>query len=198
MKTKFLRIEISLFLVLIALAMLTFSSSCQSDQATRVLVVTGGHEYDTTNFIRMWDRMDGIQYDTLVQPSANKLYGQKAMDQYDVIVYYDMFQDITAEQKTAFIRMLEEGKGIFFLHHSIASYQTWEEYLHILGAHYSQDTSGYQEKLEIPVRIVDSEHPVTHGLPDFTLFDETYFNVRVLPGLKPLLETNHPQSMPLC
>lgn len=170
---------------------------CKPDKPVSVLVVTGGHVYDTANFLRMWDEMEGVTYDTLIQPSGNRLYDQPKIASYDVLVFYDMYQEISGEQKEAFLRLLNQGIGVVFLHHSIASYQDWDEYLNILGAHYSEDTSGYQEKLNIPVQIVNPEHPVTAGMSDFEIFDETYFNVRVLPEVTPLLKTNHPQSMPL-
>ena len=168
--------------------------SCQSKEPISVLVVTGGHAYDTSNFVRMFSEMEGIEFDTEIQPSANQMYGTEKIGNYDVIVYYDLYLEITEAEKVDFLELLDEGVGIVFLHHCMASYQDWDEYINILGGRYDLDTSGYAHDLEVPIKIINPKHPITKGLGDFTLHDETYFNTVRLPGVDPLLSTDHDQS----
>jgi len=47
------------------------------------------------------------------------------------------------------------------------------------------------------VRVVDPQHPVTQGLTDFVIHDETYGGYEVLPRAVPLLTTDHPESSPV-
>jgi type 1 glutamine amidotransferase len=47
------------------------------------------------------------------------------------------------------------------------------------------------------VHILDSTHPITAGVADFTYVDETYGNCEISPEVLPLLSTDHPGSMPL-
>jgi type 1 glutamine amidotransferase len=40
------------------------------------------------------------------------------------------------------------------------------------------------------------EHPVTKGVPNFSIFDEGYNYIEMMPGIKPLLTTKHPDCSP--
>jgi type 1 glutamine amidotransferase len=44
------------------------------------------------------------------------------------------------------------------------------------------------------VHIADKEHPITRGLQDFDIFDETYNHFTVNTGVHVLLTVNHPDS----
>ncbi len=91
-----------------------------------------------------------------------------------------------------------------FLHHSLVSYQDWEEYENIIGGRYYNPTksadstrtrrSTYQHDVEIPIHIIDPQHPVTKGISDFIIHDEAYANYTVLPEVHPLLSTTHPAN----
>jgi type 1 glutamine amidotransferase len=117
-----------------------------------------------------------------------------------------MVQDITDRQKKAFVNLLKRGKGILFLHHALASYREWDEYEQITGGRFYLDLkpdsenkegypiSTYKHNVDIPVKIVDKYHPITHGLDDFMIRDEIYGNFKVLSGIHPLLSTLHPDS----
>jgi len=182
------------FGLLITVVLISSLGSCQTKEPLKVLVITGGHAYDTTNFLRMFSELETIEFDAEIHPSANTLYGSDRMNQYDVIVYYDLYQEITEDEKEAFLQLLDKGIGLVFLHHCIASYQDWDEYIKIVGGRYDLDTSGYAHDLEVPIEIVSSRHKITKGLSNFTLHDETYFNTVVLPGVDLLLRTDHEQS----
>ena len=72
--------------------------------------------------------MDGVTFREAMQPAANDLYTKEAARSYDVLVLYDMVQEISEAQKRNLVRLLkEEGKGLVGLHHSLCSYQNWPE-----------------------------------------------------------------------
>jgi len=173
----------------------------------RVLIVTGGRsDFEREAFYAMFNTFANIEYEEVVQPEANQKLTSSFYDAFDVLVFYDMVQDITDQQKAAFINLLEQGKGVVFLHHALASYREWAEYENITGGRFYLDlqpetknkmdypVSTYQHDVDIPVTIVDRNHPVTNGLDDFVIHDETYGNFKVLPPVHPLLSTSHPAS----
>lgn len=169
-------------------------TTCDAQQSQKILIVTGGHEYDRQNFLKMFESFDGIEFDEAILPEANQIYASDSIDKYDVLVYYDLFQEISELQKKAFLEMLERGKGIVFLHHSLASYQDWDEFTQIRGGKYDLDSSTYAHGQDILVKISDPKHHITRGLEDFLIHEETYNLYEVLPGVYPLIQTDHSES----
>lgn len=173
-------------------------------QNTTVLVVAGGHSFDTLAFLKMFDQFEGVDYDFMLQPEANRIIVCNQAEGYDVLVFYDMWKEIDQEARDAFIEMTRTGKSMLFLHHALVSYQTWPEFESIIGGRYVQPPkdagvpesalSTYKHDVWIDVEVVDPAHPVTSGMKNFRLFDEVYGNYRVGNHVKPLLETHHPES----
>lgn len=178
----------------VLLSVLVCLSACISQSDIEVLVITGGHEYDRKNFVKMFESFDGVGFTEAFLPEANEIYLSDSLDQYDVIVYYDMFQEISDEQKEAFLKMLHKGTGIVFLHHSIASYQDWDEFATIRGGRYDLDTSTYFHDQELLIHIVNAKHRITRGIEDFTIRDETYDLYSVNANVQPLILTEHTKS----
>ncbi|MGE5394510.1 MAG: ThuA domain-containing protein [Candidatus Saccharibacteria bacterium] len=184
------------FLLFLLIGVITSSVSAKD---IRILIVTGGHDFDREAFFQMFDSMKGISYKELKQPEANLQLGQIDPKTYDVVVFYDMPKTISEKEKESYYKLLKLGKGLLFLHHSLCSYQDWEEYKTIVGGKYHEEkdtpqSSTYQHDVTFPVMITDKKHPVTKGIKDFSLLDEVYGNTEVLPTVKVLLMTNHPLS----
>lgn len=188
----------SVFIAVIAFAIISLNAGC-SDKLN-VLIVTGGHSFDTIRFFSLFSSLETISVDTVSQPGANKLLEETNYDTYDVVVFYDMWQDITENQKNAFYKLLENGTGIVFLHHSLVSYQQWDEFKNISGGKYWQEgftddsskLSGYEHDLKMNIKVLHPDHPVTKGMQDFQIYDEGYSNVEIIPSIIPLLATHHP------
>ncbi|HEY5750293.1 MAG TPA: ThuA domain-containing protein [Chryseolinea sp.] len=169
-----------------------------------VLVVTGGHGFKHKPFYDVFSAIPSITYDSLAQPQANARIASSEVNQYDVLVFYDLADSISLAQQEAYIRLLKKGSSMIFLHHALVSYQHWPEFLQIVGGQYHTqpvvvkgDTlkANYEHDVNIPVKVEDKKHPVTHGIRDFEVVDEVYSDVEILPGVKPLLSTTHPKSM---
>jgi len=180
--------------LLLAASIILFTSSCLSQSEQSILIVTGGHDFERDAFFQMFEEMPGIDYQEVIHPEANRLYDSSLMDDFDVLLFYDMAKEIDDSQKTAFIKLLEQGKGMVFLHHSLASYQEWAEFEKILGGRYEEGLSTYKHEVEISVNIVAKDHPITRGVDDFVILDEVYGNFKVLPGVQAILKTAHPES----
>ena len=178
--------------------------SCSVNNESSIAIITGGHGYDSINFVKVFESYPDLTFDHLVHPGANNIYGSDSIDKYDVLVFYDLYQDISEDQKSDFINMLEKGKGLVFLHHSIASYQDWDEFKSILGArYYLEETqvdgklwpaSTYLDDQEVRVSILDDKHPITKDLEDFDIHEEVYDLVEVIPDVNLLMGTEHPDS----
>ena len=189
-----------LFIILLATTSnIIFSGKCEAQPKQRVLIITGGHEFEREAFFDMFGDMPVVAYQEMVHPQANQIFDSNLIDSFEVLLFYDMVQEIDDSQKTAFIKVLEKGKGLVFLHHSLVSYQDWSEFEKIIGGQYvlsgeDQESSTYKHDVEIPVIVVDKSHPITKGVDNFVIHDEVYGNFRVLPTVHPLLKTTHHES----
>jgi uncharacterized protein len=188
--------------LLTVLIMLCFQFS--SAQSTSVLVVAGGHSFDTVSFFNLLEKIPGIGYDFMLQPEANRFLTEHEDNSYDLLLFYDMWQPIEDAEKQAFIKLTESGKPMLFLHHALVSYQLWPEFEKIIGGRYVEplkndprgtlEKSTYRHDVWIDITVADKTHPVTLGMNNFRIFDEVYGNFRVGKQVKPLLKTNHPES----
>ncbi|RME95402.1 MAG: ThuA domain-containing protein [Verrucomicrobia bacterium] len=189
------------------LAAVALTGAAVAGEPLRVLVVTGGHPYDTNQFRAVFESMPGIEPRFVVQPDAQAWWAPERAKEWDVMVLYDMWQPITAEAKRNFRRCLEEGKGLVATHHSLANYQDWPLYAEIIGGRYHLDpweedgvpqpASTYKHDVDLEVQVLNPRHPVTRGMADFTIHDEAYGKLEIKPAAKPLLAVRHPESSPL-
>jgi len=184
---------------LLILSILIIGSLSASAKKLNVLIVTGGHGFDRESFFAMFDSFQDISFQELKQPEANLQLGTIDPKTFDAVVFYDMPKTISENEKESYHKLLKLGKGLVFLHHSQCSYQQWDGYKHIVGGKYHEEknsplTSTYQHDVTFTVKIADTKHQITKGINDFDILDEVYGNTEVLPGVTPLLTTDHPQS----
>ncbi|HOW65088.1 MAG TPA: ThuA domain-containing protein [Candidatus Paceibacterota bacterium] len=183
------------------------AAAAGSDVITKVLVITGGHDFEREPFFKMFQENSGIKFQAVEHPRAFEHFKPAAAQQYDVVVLYDMWQEIPEDAREDFQRLLRQGKGLVALHHCLASYQNWPEYEKIIGGKYYLEKqkigdkeipgSTYQHDVRFTVRIADQQHPITAGLSDFEIVDETYGGFGVLPGVQKLLTTQETTSGPV-
>lgn len=185
-----------------SLTALLFLCFMLNGQPVKIMLVTGGHNFDEAPFFRLFNSLENIEYNHFEQPLANNAILNGRAKNYDVLVFYDMWQEISEKEKQAYIDLTNQGKPFLFLHHSLVSYQNWPEFEKIIGGKYierspdipDEKQSTFKHDVWVDIETVDSEHPVTAGFNDFKLFDEVYGNFRVSNSVKPLLKTNHPES----
>ncbi len=170
----------------------------------RVLVVTGGHAYEIEPFRALFRGQDDIQPIFKDHPDAGRLYAKERADAFDVLVLYDMPRELPAEQLENLVKLLESGKGVVALHHTLAALPNWSEYHRILGGKFAfkpfvadgveHRASTFHHDQTIPVTVIDAASPITAGVTDFTIHDETYNYFVVDRHVHPLLTTRHPKS----
>lgn len=171
-------------------------------QPIKVMLVTGGHAFDTLQFFEMFDALPGVEYEHFQQPKANQELVKNQAENFDVVVFYDMWKNISEMEKGAYLKLTQQGKPLLFLHHSIASYQDWPEFENIIGGKYveaargvpKEEQSNYEHDVWVYTK-VENYTAVTVGLKEPRFFDEIYGNVRISDDVIPLLRTRHPKSM---
>jgi type 1 glutamine amidotransferase len=182
----------------------TTSLAADAAGKTRVLLITGGHDFEREPFMKLFTDNPDITYKAAEHPNALELLEPESAKNFDVLVLYDMYQPITEQEKTNFLAWLKEGKGLVVVHHAIANYQKWPEYAKIIGAKYylektvvdgvEKARSAYQHDVNFKVHVADPSHPVTKNVKDFEIHDETYKLFDVHESVHPLLTTDEPLS----
>jgi len=199
-KTRILKVPFLLFIAV------SFVISCGRTVPSKpkVLLITGGHGYDTTEFFQLFESFPEFTIDTLSQPYANQFIADGKAMEYDALVFYDYWQTITDAEKKAYIDLTQKGTGFLFLHHSLVSYLDWEEFSKIRGGKYPKSTppdsskdGNYRHDIDIPLSIADSRHEITRGIEDFIIHDEGYNNIKVNEGITPVLLADHPDCAEL-
>lgn len=173
-------------------------------EKVRLLVVQGGHDFETNQFLQMFRDNPEVTFEVAGHPRAHAWLKADAAAKWDVLVLYDLWQDISEEAKADLVARLKEGKGLVALHHSLANYARWPEFERIVGGRYhlekgkvngvEKPQSTYKHGVDVPVRLANHEHPVTRGLADFVIRDETYGLFDVSPQTDALLTTAEPTS----
>lgn len=197
MKTFFLT------LLLLFVAGITMFAS----RPVRILVVTGGHDYKVEQFNQMLSSLaPEITYEVAELPGAFDRFLPENRSEYDVVVFYHMWQKITEEQAGTLADCISKGKPLVALHHSICAFDDWPEYWNMIGGKYFHKETTFKGKVYQPcsyihdlhfrVKVVD-DHPVTKGVDDFDIFDETYLGYYIEEGVTPLLTTDEPSSTPV-
>ena len=192
---------------IIVLAVFTFlpGNSGAPAEKIRLLVITGGHDYNKDKFNEMFSTLgENISFNIAELPAAYEMFMPVNRNKYDVLVFYHMWQKITPEQEKMFSECISQGKPLVVLHHSICAFDDWPEYFNIVGGKYFHKATvvngkeyapcTYQHDLHFNVKIADKKHPVTKGLKDFEVFDEAYKGYYIEPGVKILLTTEEPAS----
>jgi type 1 glutamine amidotransferase len=194
-----------LFGLLLGLALISLATAAETGSRIKVLVVTGGHGFEQEPFFKMFSDNPAIEFTAAEHSTTNaSVYDRDDLLSYDVVVLYDMAQNMTDAQKAKFLALFDKGTGLVVLHHALVSYQTWPEYERIIGGRYQEpvpskpgtvtEAAGWQHDVDFPIVIMATNHPVTAGLKDFMIHDEIYWGFRTSNAVTPLISTTHPKS----
>jgi type 1 glutamine amidotransferase len=170
----------------------------------RVVVVTGGHGYDRKAFPKLFQGHEDIDFVIAPQMDHSELFEDVGDWKHDVIVFYSMTQKITPRRRENFLKLLRRGVGVVALHHTVAAFQDWPEFERIIGVKYhlkpytvggqKRPGSGYKHGVDMKIHVEDAGHPITRGVGDFTVHDESYCRQSFQPGNHLLLSTDHKTS----
>jgi hypothetical protein len=188
----------------VVLASSSLSGNPSAEGDVRILLTTGGHDFEQAAFFEMFDRLPEVAYTHVTLPESASLLKPGLEDEYDAIVMYDMVESITEEERLLFVELLRNGIGLVSLHHNLGAHRDWPEFTRIIGGTYvfePQTIDGKQyapstfaHDQEIEVTVTDRSHPIMQGITDFRIHDETYQGYYTAPDVRILLTTEHPKS----
>src|SRR5512133_2208734 len=117
--------SLQLFLLSLVLAALSLRASAADDAAgkIRILVVTGGHDFEQEPFFKLFKENPEVSFKAVEHPNTHAFLKPDAAKNWDVLVLHHMHQEISDEPKADFLARLHEGKGLVVVHHAIADYQ---------------------------------------------------------------------------
>ena len=175
------------------------------NRTERILVVTGGHDFDTLAFYNLFTSLGDTRFDTASHQAALELISAGKVDVYNLLLFYDYFPDMPLKDSLSYLELAKTGIPMLFLHHSLCNFQDWDGYRQMVGGKYtipgfqpdSTLHSGYRHDIDIPVVVLDPLHPVTKGVSNFIIHDEGYSNIQVNKDVYPLLGTAHADCAPL-
>jgi len=166
------------------------------------------------------------------QPAAEIFFDPENAKDYDVLVFYDrdgvwpyqmhavtdkagkqvlnkdgtpkqMWDPPSPELQKNIKALLQQGKPMVFLHHSIASWShSWPEFVEVMGGScdwgkpittrgVDHPKSGFFGGTQQHITVVDKTHPITQGLGDgFDIVDEAYSCPMFEDSVHPLLRTD--------
>ncbi|MBT4137804.1 MAG: hypothetical protein HOE48_07810 [Candidatus Latescibacteria bacterium] len=168
--------------------------------AIRVAVVTGGHSFDVPNLHKLFRALEGV--DAYVQHMENFVSARhRVKDWYDVVLFYSMlgFRDqgkprYPDKPVQTMGDVLDAGIGVVMLHHAILSYTDWDLWKDMVGLD-AESFTGYSHDEKMNIAVADSEHPITRGIVDWEMLDDTYEMEEPDADSQVLLTTDHSACM---
>ncbi|MCJ8331411.1 MAG: ThuA domain-containing protein [Lentisphaeria bacterium] len=170
----------------------------------KTAVITGGHSFDLPNFTKLFDKMETV--DPYIQHWEDFCSStQETRDGYDALLFYIMMMDkggppadglpwYAGNPREVLGALGESGQGIVILHHAILSYPNWDVWTGLTGLEPDRSFD-YHIGLELNVNVVDKSHPITEGIDDFDMYDETYQMPDTDADSEILLSLDHEKSM---
>jgi len=163
-----------------------------------VAVIVGGHGYDKKAFPGVFEGHDDIDFKIV---GRGKPFEDISKWDHDVMVLYNFNRRISETSRANFLKLLDRGVGLVCLHHAVAAYPGWIEYEKVIGATYSLKKGlvrngmkyarpVWKHDVDFDVRIEDPNHPITKGMSDFKINDESYKGWVYHPGSHLLLSTD--------
>ncbi len=166
-----------------------------------VAVITGGHSYDVVNFHKLFRQLPDI--DAYIQHIDDFATSSEAVrDSYDVLLFYSMMMDGPTNDLPGFrgkpLRALERlgqtDQGIVIMHHGLLAYPQWPQWNQLVGIA-DRSLHGYAHDEVLHIHVVEPDSPITQGLHDWTLTDETYNMADAGADSQLMLTVEHAASM---
>jgi len=167
----------------------------------KTAVVTGRHPADMRGFTRLFRALDGVDaYIQHMEDFSADVGGVR--DWYDAVVFYNMHGGSPAgdgpwyESRTrqAMEQLGVTEQGVVLLHHGILAFPQWDVWAKLAGIP-DRGLSAYAHGRRLRIHVAAADHPITAGLRDWEMIDETYDMASAGDDNEILLTTDHPECM---
>jgi hypothetical protein len=170
------------------------------NQPLKTAVLIGGHTFDVPGFRALLDSLPDVDY--YLQDLENFAADSgKVRAQYETILFYNMPRHVPDPGNRGDLRVIgalesvvEAGQGIVVLHHAVLAFAEWSWWADLVDI--ADRSFGYDHDQSIPVTVANPNHPITSGIADWEILDETYSMDGAGADSEVLLTTEHPRSMP--
>jgi len=186
---------------LVLSACISMAQSAGIPAPVRILLITGGHPYEESTFTDVFNSMKTVTFTHVeLGGEAEKKLKPEEAQKYDVLVFYDMYQH--CEPYLSDLQsLMEQGKGVVFLHHALGSCSEDLEHGYMVGGKARFDAedpkatlSRFKAGTSYRAHIEDPDNPITAGMSDFDVADEVYSNYFVDTDSHVFLTTDYPNS----
>jgi type 1 glutamine amidotransferase len=90
--------------------------------------------------------------------------------EYDLLVLYTTGNDRRGAEPDSIRAFVESGKALVGIHNATDSFTDDPAFVQFMGGRFRT----HPAQLDITAEIVDAAHPITQGVPTFTVWDELY------------------------
>jgi type 1 glutamine amidotransferase len=182
------------------LALAAVTAMGQPSSPAKVLIVTGGHDFDKNAFASLW-QSTGSEVTQRALSVGHEIFETTENFPYDILVFYNHQNPgdkLTAKHQDNFRKLLDQGVGIFVLHHSVAAYPHFSDFGEMTGGRYrsanyfSDNISTWKKPVDIPCTVTDTQSPLTQSLsPSFVVNDEIYMKMTFASDNEVLVKTSY-------
>jgi len=166
----------------------------------KTAVITGKHPFDVPAFHAAFRSMTEIDfYPQHMEDFAADIGERRAA--YAVLLFFNFHQETPGSSgspadeatKAALDTLGDSEQGIFILHHALLAYPDWPAWARLVGL----QARSWRVHMDIDLSIqgANRSHPITEGLNDWTMQDETYIVGEPDGDSDILLITEDPKSM---
>ncbi|HSI78519.1 MAG TPA: PVC-type heme-binding CxxCH protein, partial [Lunatimonas sp.] len=104
------------------------------------------------------------------------------LSKFDGLLIYANHEHLSPDQEAAMKSFLEGGKGLIPLHSATGCFKNSDWYINTIGGQFASHGEG-----EFTGKIVKADHPIMHGINEFTTGDETYVHQRINEDMEVLM-----------
>ena len=141
----------------------------QAADKVKVLWLRGGPVHDWKNNPPIVKAVLDATGDFEVTFTENLDDMKERIKAFDVLAVYTTGLQLTKEQEAGMCDFVQNGGAFVGIHSASDSFKNSDRYWEMLGGRFSGHGGG-----RYTVYIYDKEHPITKGLKDFEIEDETY------------------------
>jgi type 1 glutamine amidotransferase len=139
-----------------------------SDKKIKVMFLRGGgHDWQNCPPIMKAVLENTNDFEVTFTENLDDL--RERIKQFDIIMQYTTGMKPTKEQEDGLCDFIQNGGGYVGIHSATDSFKNCDRYWEMVGGRFAGHGSG-----KFTVYIYDHEHPITKGMEDFEIQDETY------------------------
>lgn len=169
------------------------AAKVNSHAKLKVLVIAGGHPYPVAPFRAIFKNYADMDCTFVEEKKGGEALNDISHWSYDAILLYNYQKILSPKQRENFLTLMDRGVGLVVLHHAIYGYRRdWPEYQKIVGV--TSWLTGSKDGVDLTIHVADPKHPITKGLRDFPICDETYIGHELAPGMHVILSTDAPNN----